>query len=442
MKSTPLARAGARPLAARPHAARQARASCPAAAAPRRPAAAAAPRRAAAAAASAEAAAPAAAPATPFAGVRSETELFGMLKAGASSGSVPPRLIEAFNELYANYKAAVLGSGVPGATGDFVARVMASVVDRVLLQLNPATAYTFPSRHTHLLEPYNYYAFGQRYIRGLVDFRRSFVGGAPRLDAVAAQLAAGENVVLLANHQTEADPSVFALLLEAAWPHLAAEVAYVAGDRVVTDPLVAPFSMGRNLFCVHSKKHLDDVPELKAEKQATNRRTLKAMQGALAEGGCLLWIAPSGGRDRAVDPATGENTPDPFDPTAVELMRALLDKAKPPGHLYPFAMFSYGIMPPPASVDKSIGEARRVFHAPCGVALGAELDVAAATAGVAEGDKEGRQRALAEAAYAGVVREFEALRASIRDPAAAPGLGFSQPWAAAGGPPALDAGFD
>ena len=99
--------------------------------------------------------------------------------------------------------------------------------------------------------------------------------------------------------------------------------------------------MGRNLFCVHSKKHLDDDPSLKAEKQATNRRTLKAMQAALNEGGKLLWIAPSGGRDRNVDEASGETFPDPFDHTAVELMRALTTKAKPAGHIYPFAMYSY-----------------------------------------------------------------------------------------------------
>jgi glycerol-3-phosphate O-acyltransferase len=29
--------------------------------------------------------------------------------------------------------------------------------------------------------------------------------------------------------------------------------------------------MGRNLFCVHSKKHMDDIPELKAQKMETNR---------------------------------------------------------------------------------------------------------------------------------------------------------------------------
>ena len=57
---------------------------------------------------------------------------------------------------------------------------------------------------------------------------------------------------------------MFALLLEARFPDLATDVIYVAGDRVVTDPLCKPFSMGRNLFCVHSKKHMGDDPEVKA----------------------------------------------------------------------------------------------------------------------------------------------------------------------------------
>lgn len=77
--------------------------------------------------------------------------------------------------------------------------------------------------------------------------------------------------------------AVWALLLEHTHPNLATDVIYVAGDRVVTDPLCKPFSMGRNLFCVHSKKRMDDFPELKAEKQRTNRRTLAAMAKGLRE---------------------------------------------------------------------------------------------------------------------------------------------------------------
>lgn len=339
---------------------------------------------------------------------------------------IPERLIESFNELYVNYKKAIISSGLPDATEDFVARVMASVCERVLIELNPAATFTFPSHHERILQPYNYYNFGQRYIRGLVDFQHSQLGHVDHFAEMRRQLLAGDNVVLLANHQTEADPAVFALLLEAEFPELATDVIYVAGDRVVTDPLCKPFSMGRNLFCVHSKKHLDDIPELKAEKQATNRRTLKAMQTALNEGGKLLWIAPSGGRDRSVDAVSGENLPDSFDASAVELMRALVTKAKPQGHLYPFAMYSYRIMPPPRSVEKNIGERRLVFHAPVGISLGAELDVDAVLAGVE--DKEQRQQKLADAAFNAVTAEYRNMLTAINEPGAASGLGFSQPW--------------
>jgi len=303
---------------------------------------------------------------------------------------------------------------------------MASVCERVLIELNPAVAYTFPSHHNRILEPYNYYNFGQRYIRGLVNFNASFLGHQDRFAQVRAQLAAGENVVLLANHQTEADPAVFALLLEAEFPELASNVIYVAGDRVVTDPLCKPFSMGRNLFCVHSKKHMDDDPVSKAEKQATNRRTLKAMQVALNEGGKLLWIAPSGGRDRSIDAATGENIPDAFDPSAVELMRALVTKAKPQGHLYPFAMYSYRVMPPPKTVEKSIGEQRLVFHSPVGIALCQELDVDALLEGVE--DKEARQQKLADAAFEAVMEEYMTMLGVISAPDTAAEKGYSQPW--------------
>lgn len=104
--------------------------------------------------------------------------------------------------------------------------------------------------------------------------------------------------MLLANHQTEADPAVFAHMLEKSNPELATDVIYVAGDRVITDALCKPFSMGRNLYCVYSKRHMDDDPDKKAEKAATNRRTLAIMSRGLNAGGKLLWIAPGGGRDR------------------------------------------------------------------------------------------------------------------------------------------------
>ncbi len=233
---------------------------------------------------------------------------------------------------------------------------------------------------------------------------QSVLGHRERWDQVASWLAQGHNVVLLANHQTEADPGVFAHMLLASHPRLAQDVIYVAGDRVVTDPLCKPFSMGRNLFCVHSKKHLDDVPELKAAKMDTNRKTLVAMQRALNAGGTLVWIAPSGGRDRPKgEPA--RTSPDPFDPAAVELMRNLSARAKQPGHLVPMAMFSYPIMPPPVTVDKSIGERRITNFSPVGISICEELDVAKVLAGAPADDKEAQQRVRTSLSIASRARE-------------------------------------
>ena len=46
----------------------------------------------------------------------------------------------------------------------------------------------------------------QNYVRNLIDFKTSVVGGLRTFDRIAAQLEAGDNVIMLANHQTEADP--------------------------------------------------------------------------------------------------------------------------------------------------------------------------------------------------------------------------------------------
>lgn len=50
-----------------------------------------------------------------------------------------------------------------------------------------------------------------------------------------------------------------------------------------------------------------------AVAQATNRRTLGAMVKELSKGGKLVWIAPSGGRDRP-DPQSGDWLPHRYDP--------------------------------------------------------------------------------------------------------------------------------
>ena len=67
-----------------------------------------------------------------------------------------------------------------------------------------------------------------------------------------------------------------------------------SGDRVTTDLLAMPFSMGRNLLCIFSKKHVDNPPELKSTKQ---RRDLAARQPRGSRE--MAERRPRGGRETA-----------------------------------------------------------------------------------------------------------------------------------------------
>ena len=271
--------------------------------------------------------------------------------------------------------------------------------------------YEFPSYHLAMRAPFDYYTLGNEYVGALVDWRRSVLRNAERWDVVEAQLAAGENVVLLANHQSEADAAFIPLLTQKRNPQLGEKVIYVAGDRVVTDLMAKPFSMGRNLLCVHSKKHIDDEPALKPAKQRQNMRTLKEMERLLKEGGKLLWIAPAGGRDRRRE---GVLAPDAFDPGAIEMVRRLGTKPNAAKtHFYPFAMATYDVMPPPETLEKSLGEKREVRFTGVGLSLGTEVDLSEGAAWSAalpaDAPAEKRQEALALAVHAEVSSEYAAI---------------------------------
>src|SRR5690606_4917236 len=125
------------------------------------------------------------------------------------------------------------------------------------------------------------------------------------------------NVVLLANHQTETDPQIISILLEKSHARIAEQIIYVAGERVITDPLAIPFSMGCNLLCIYSKRYINSPPELKNEKQLHNKSTMELMSRLLKEGGKIIYVAPSGGRDRRS--SSGKVEVASFDPQSIEM---------------------------------------------------------------------------------------------------------------------------
>ncbi|PIS01412.1 MAG: glycerol-3-phosphate acyltransferase [Chlamydiae bacterium CG10_big_fil_rev_8_21_14_0_10_35_9] len=233
--------------------------------------------------------------------------------------------------------------------------------------------FQFQPYHERIRKPYDYYQFGVEFIRPLVDIEDSYVLGKSNIDKMVEQLAAKENVILLANHQTETDPQAISLLLEDTYPQFAEEMIFVAGDRVVTDPLAIPFSMGRNLLCIFSKRYIDTPPELKEKKQIHNQKTMQLMSDLLKEGGKAIYVAPSGGRDRRND--QGEIELAPFDPQSIEMFLLMAKKSKRPTHFYPLSLLTYELLPPPKSVQQELGEERSTKHCPIHLAFGSEINM-------------------------------------------------------------------
>ena len=175
-------------------------------------------------------------------------------------------------------------------------------------------------------------------------------------------LERGENAIFLANHQIEADPQAISILLENSYPKFAEEMIFVAGERVITDPLAVPASMGRNLFCIYSKRYIDQPPEQKMKKQLHNKRTMELMSQLLSEGGKAIYVAPSGGRDRPN--ANGIVEIAPFDPQSIEMFYLMAQRAGHPTHFYPMALKTFELLPPPQSIQVELGRSSGSPSAP------------------------------------------------------------------------------
>jgi glycerol-3-phosphate O-acyltransferase len=296
------------------------------------------------------------------------------------------------------------------------ARILTGIQYGLLYGTGP-NKYTFDVTHTAVRKgdlasadpETDFYQFGNDFFRSAMDLPHSVVTGLDQLKQAVAQIEAGENVVLLANHQSEADPQVVSCCLEMIQDkipqaaELAAQVVYVAGHKVTTDALAIPFSMGRNLLCIHSKKHIDADKESKPLKQRQNLRAMSGLVNKLKNGGCLIWVAPSGGRDRR-NVETGKVPLAPFDSKTIDMFRLMGNKSKVKTHYYTFAMVSYDLCPPPDTLEAGTGESRQVRFCPVGIAMGKEVE--------SIGGLEGRHE-FCEHAFAQCQADYERLQQEI-----------------------------
>ena len=229
----------------------------------------------------------------------------------------------------------------------------------------------FEAYHKMERKPFDFYRFGLDFFGPLIDEKASSFMGERELDEIEENLRIGQNAILFANHQTEPDPQIISFMLQDKHPRLAEEMIFVAGHRVTSDPVAIPFSRGRNLICIFSKRHIENDPDQKEARILHNRKAMEKLKSLLKEGGKCIYVAPSGGRDRPNE--QNELLPAMFDPASLELFRLMATGTKT--RFYPLAMHTYEIMPPSEKVEKELGETREAGFGPVYLAIGQALDL-------------------------------------------------------------------
>ena len=96
-----------------------------------------------------------------------------------------------------------------GRDTDHYEKVLTKLFKQILE--NTKEPYKFPPYHEAIREPLDYYALGNEFATGVINNEDSAILGLEQIAKIKEQLAAGDNVVMLANHQSEADPQIFSV---------------------------------------------------------------------------------------------------------------------------------------------------------------------------------------------------------------------------------------
>jgi glycerol-3-phosphate O-acyltransferase len=324
------------------------------------------------------------------------------IEALCQAKKMPALLQKTFFGFCAAYRVACEHAGVDANS---LVPVFTTFLDCVQKQLQ--TPFSFSPYHQAVRSPIDYYTMGLEFVRPLIDYEHSMLLGKNSLEAIDRSCQAGDNVILLSNHQTEIDPQIISLLIEKEHPKLAEKMIFVAGHRVTTDPLAVPLSLGRDLICIYSKRHIDSPPEKKAEKISHNQKAMKQLEELLTKGGNCIYIAPSGGRDRLN--ANGVAEVAPFDPQSIELFYLLAQKSLITTHFYTLALSTYQLLPPPDTILTDIGETRHTAFGPAHLVFGERIDMEHIGNCHKELDKKEKRVVRAAAIWQQVFDDYQAI---------------------------------
>lgn len=311
------------------------------------------------------------------------------------------RLVEGFYESYRSVASA------HGHEEHHYTYLFLDYLDQILDYLQ--SPFEFSPFHRQVRTPFDNFRFGIEFIKPLVNATDSKIFGLNNLEHVCEAIHKGENVILLANHQTEADPMAISLMLRDKKPKLSQDMIYVAGERVLTDPLSVPFSLGCNLLCIYSKRYIDNPPNLREKKQLHNKKTMQLLSELLSEGGHCIYVAPSGGRDRK--DSSGQLVPAEFDPQSIEMLYLMAKKAKKKTSFLPLSLYTYSILPPPESIQLELGEVRKTEGGPIRLFFGSPIDVDSFQKQYSD-DKLLRRKKRAEHIYSLVLENYQKMLSS------------------------------
>ncbi len=281
---------------------------------------------------------------------------------------IPEKTLAIVQDFFDGYAQTLSGIGIPREQLDERFTIFLEHVQKQCKE-----PFIFQPFHAAIKTPFNYYQFGVDFFKPLIDVKHSTIHGKETLHTIMSSLRRGENAIFLANHQSEADPQAMSVLLDEEFPQFAEQLIFVAGERVITDPLAVPLSMGRNLLCIYSKRYIDFPPELKVKKQHHNRRTMELMSELLSEGGKAIYVAPSGGRDRANPQGIFEVAP--FDAQSIEMFSLMAERAASRTFFYPLALKTHALLPPPETIQVELGEWRKASRSALALAFGPQIDM-------------------------------------------------------------------
>ncbi len=327
------------------------------------------------------------------------SNFFSKLKKYSEEGLIPKKYKETLSLFYSSYKEALESHHISIADHE---HVFLTYLDLIKKQF--PTPFNFQPYHQKIRRPFDYYKFGLDFIRPLVDMSVSSIVGMTNFNEILSHLRQGHNIILLANHQTEADPQAISVLLERIESKIGDQMIFVAGERVTTDPLAIPFSMGCNLLCIYSKRYIDHPPDQKMKKQLHNKKTMELMSGLLSEGGKIIYVAPSGGRDRRNPQGIIEIAP--FDPQSVEMFYLMARRAKHPTYFFPMTLATYDVLPPPESIQIELGETRVAKRGVIHIAFGKKIDMEHFP-GSEEANKHERRKSRANYIWNLVKQDYE-----------------------------------